>query len=495
MNFSVMLKTLGWVLTFEGAFLSLPCLVALIYGEREGFAYLIVMGVCLALGLLLTRKKANKAAFYAKEGFITVALSWILLSLFGALPFILSKDIPNFTDALFETISGFTTTGASILSDVEALSRCSLFWRSFTHWIGGMGVLVFILAVLPLAGGYNIHLMRAESPGPSVGKLVPKIRDTALLLYGIYFVMTIAEIIFLICGGMPVFDALTTSFGTAGTGGFGIKNTSMAEYSPYIQYVVTIFMILFGVNFNVYYLILIKKFRDAGNYEELKYYLLTIGAAILLITYNVRNLFPTLEEAFRHASFQVVSIITTTGFSTNDFNLWPHFSRAILVMLMFIGACAGSTGGGIKVSRIGLLLKTIKKELEFYCHPRSVRKIKWNGRTVEHEVLRSVNVFMVTYLVVFTASVLLISINNFDLTTNFTAVAATLNNIGPGLELVGPTANFGIFSAFSKYVLMFDMLAGRLELFPMLILFSPVTWKGTGLRQKFQMKKSLHTGG
>ncbi|MCI8497045.1 MAG: TrkH family potassium uptake protein [Clostridiales bacterium] len=495
MNFSVMIKTLGWVITFEGIFLFLPCLVALIYGESEGIAYLIVMGLCLLLGLILTRKKADKAAFYAKEGFITVALSWIVLSLFGALPFLLSRDIPDFTNALFETISGFTTTGASILPDVEGLSRCSMFWRSFTHWIGGMGVLVFILAILPLAGGYNIHLMRAESPGPSVGKLVPKIRDTALLLYAIYFVMTLVEVVFLLCGGMPLFDALTTSFGTAGTGGFGIKNSSLTDYSPYIQYVVTVFMILFGVNFNVYYLILIKRFKDAGNYEELRYYLLTIIAAIALITYNIRNLFPTLEEAFRHASFQVASIITTTGFSTSDFNLWPHFSKTILVVLMFVGACAGSTGGGIKVSRIGLLLKTIKKELVFYCHPKSIRKIIWNGRTVEHEVLRSVNVFMITYVVIFAVSTLLVSINNFDMTTNFTAVAATLNNIGPGLSQVGPTANFSIFSVFSKYVLMFDMLAGRLELFPMLILFSPVTWKGAGLRQKLQRRRSVRTGG
>jgi trk system potassium uptake protein TrkH len=416
--------------------------------------------------------------FYAKEGFVTVALSWIILSVMGALPFVINEEIPNFTDALFEIISGFTTTGASILSDVEALSHCSLIWRSFSHWIGGMGVLVFILAILPLAGGgHSMHLLRAESPGPSVGKLVPRLRSTAMILYGIYFFMTVIELIILLIAKMPLFDAICTAFGTAGTGGFGIKNDSMTSYSTLIQGIVTVFMILFGVNFNVYYLFLIKKPKEALKCEELRYYLGIIGFAILFITINIRGLFPSIFKAFHHAAFQVGSIITTTGFATEDFNIWPQASKTLLVIIMFIGACAGSTGGGIKVSRFALLLKTVGKELSHLIHPRSIKIIKFEGKKVEHDVIRSVNVFLITYVLIFAFSVLAICIDGLDLTTNFTAVAATLNNIGPGLELVGPTQNFSVFSSFSKYILMFDMLAGRLELFPMLILFTPATWK------------------
>ena len=416
--------------------------------------------------------------FYAKEGFVTVALSWIILSVMGALPFVINGEIPKFTDALFEIISGFTTTGASILSDVESLSHCSLIWRSFSHWIGGMGVLVFILAILPLAGGgHSMHLLRAESPGPSVGKLVPRLRSTAMILYGIYFFMTLVELIILLIAKMPLFDAICTSFGTAGTGGFGIKNDSIAGYSSTIQIIVTIFMILFGVNFNVYYLFLIKKPKEALKCEELRYYLGIIAFAALFITINIRGYFPSIFEAFRHASFQVGSIITTTGFATEDFNIWPQASKTILVILMFVGACAGSTGGGIKVSRFALLLKTVGKELSHLIHPRIIKIIKFEGKKVEHDVIRSVNVFLITYVMIFAFSVLFICVDGLDLTTNFTAVAATLNNIGPGLELVGPTQNFSLFSNFSKYILMFDMLAGRLELFPMLILFTPATWR------------------
>ena len=416
--------------------------------------------------------------FYAKEGFVTVALSWIILSVMGALPFVINEEIPNFTDALFEIISGFTTTGASILSDVEALSHCSLIWRSFSHWIGGMGVLVFILAILPLAGGgHSMHLLRAESPGPSVGKLVPRLRSTAMILYGIYFFMTVIELIILLIAKMPLFDAICTAFGTAGTGGFGIKNDSMTSYSTLIQGIGTVFLILFGVNFNVYYLFLIKKPKEALKCEELRYYLGIIGFAILFITINIRGLFPSIFKAFHHAAFQVGSIITTTGFATEDFNIWPQASKTLLVIIMFIGACAGSTGGGIKVSRFALLLKTVGKELSHLIHPRSIKIIKFEGKKVEHDVIRSVNVFLITYVLIFAFSVLAICIDGLDLTTNFTAVAATLNNIGPGLELVGPTQNFSVFSSFSKYILMFDMLAGRLELFPMLILFTPATWK------------------
>ena len=415
--------------------------------------------------------------FYLKEGCITTSLSWILLSFFGCLPFYLSKEIPSFTDALFETISGFTTTGASILNDVEALSHCALFWRSFTHWIGGMGVLVFLLAVIPLSGGSHINLMRAESPGPSVGKLVPKIRYTARILYVIYFAMTVLEVILLLFGGMPVFDALTTSFGTAGTGGFGIKNDSFMSYSPYLQWVVTIFMILFGINFNAYYLMLFGKLKKALCIEEVRAYLFIILAAIGIIFFNILHICNGIFDALTHAAFQVGSIITTTGFSSVDFNLWPKASQSILVLLMFIGACAGSTGGGIKVSRFIVLIKTIIKELNSYIHPKSIKKIKMDGKPVEHEVVRSTNVYFITFMIIFSASVFAVSFEGKDLVSNFTAVAATINNIGPGLQMVGPTQNFQHFSVFSKYVLMFDMLAGRLELFPLLILFHPGAWK------------------
>lgn len=484
MNFSMIRYTVGLVIIFEGIFLSLPGFVGLIYQEEQGKPFLVIMLLCFMIGFAAVRRKPEKTFFYAKEGFITVAASWIALSFFGALPFVLNGDIPFLPDALFETVSGFTTTGASILPDVEALAKCSLFWRSFTHWIGGMGVIVFILAILPLTGGQNLHLMRAESPGPSVGKLVPKLKKTSMILYGIYCFMTLVEVILLLIGGQSLFDSFLISFGTAGTGGFSFLNSGFAEYTPYIQYVVTIFMIMFGVNFNVYYFILIKKFKEAFFYEELRYYLLVITAAVAMITYNIRGLFPTIEGAFRHAFFQVGSIITTTGFASNDFNQWPEFSKTVLVLLMFIGACAGSTGGGIKISRIILMLKTVKKELLFYVHPRNIRKIKLNGRTVEHEVQRSVNVFFITYCVILITSTALIALDNYDFITNFTAVVATLNNIGPGLELVGPTGNFGMFSIFSKFILIFDMLAGRLELFPMLVLISPYTWKGLKLKRQ-----------
>jgi len=479
MNTSIVRYILGNVLKMEAALLLLPCLTAVVYLEKQGFSYLAVALLSLLTGMLMTRRKLKRNVFYLKEGCVATALSWILLSLFGCLPFVLTKEIPRFTDALFETISGFTTTGASILSDVEALSHCSLMWRSFTHWIGGMGVLVFLLAVVPLSGGSNINLMRAESPGPSVGKLVPKVRHTARLLYLIYLGLTIIEIVLLLFGKMPLFDSLTTAFGTAGTGGFGIKNDSMMSYSPYLQWVVTIFMILFGVNFNAYYLLLFKNFKQALGMEEVRYYLLIILAAIGTICWNTFSMFESFGETLRHASFQTASIITTTGFSTTDFDLWPETSRTILIILMFIGACAGSTGGGLKVSRLVVAVKTVTKEMNSYIHPRSIRKIKIEGKPVEHEVVRSINVFFITYLLIFFASLLIVSLEGKDFITNFTAVAATINNIGPGLALVGPTRNFGFFHPLSKYVLMFDMLAGRLELFPLLLLFHPALWRDT----------------
>ncbi|CDA86880.1 cation transporter [Clostridium sp. CAG:230] len=477
MNYSIISYILGWVLTIESIFMFIPCIVAAIYREKEGFAFLIVALLCLAIGLLRIRKKTKSQVFYAKEGFVTVALSWIIMSIFGALPFVINRDIPSFTDALFETISGFTTTGASILSDVEALSHCSLFWRSFTHWIGGMGVFVFLLAILPLTGGYNMHLMRAESPGPSVGKFVPKVRETAKILYAIYIVMTLVEIILLLSAGMPLFDSLTVSFGTAGTGGFGIKNTSIADYNMVIQAIISIFMILFGVNFGAYFLLLGNNKKDAFKLEEVHWYLTIIAGAVAIITINTKDMFHNLFTAFHHALFQVASVITTTGYSTTDFDLWPQLSRAVLVIVMFIGACAGSTGGGIKVSRIIILVKSVKQELGYFIHPRSVKVIKMDNKPLSANSIRGVNAFFVTYTLIFVASLLIITFDNFDLVTNFTAVTATLNNIGPGLKLVGPTGNFGIFSPVAKYILMFDMLAGRLELYPILLLFTPSVWK------------------
>ena len=487
MNSSIIRYILGSVLKIEGILMLLPFLVAVIYGETEGYYYLSVAILCVVMGSMMTYRKPQNQVFYLKEGCVATSLSWILMSLFGCLPFWLSGEIPSFTDALFETISGFTTTGASILSDVEALSHCAIFWRSFTHWIGGMGVLVFLLAIIPLSGGSNINLMRAESPGPSVGKLVPKVRYTARILYIIYFAMTLLEFIFLIAGKMPVFDAINTSFGTAGTGGFGIKNDSMASYSPYLQWVVTIFMILFGVNFNAYYLMLFKKFKKAFSMEEVRYYFIIIAVSIGIITCNIIDTSAGIFDALTKASFQVASIITSTGFSTVDFNLWSETCRTILVILMFIGACAGSTGGGIKVSRIVILIKTVNKELTSYIHPKSVKKIKFEGKPIEHEVVRAINVYFITFILIFAASVFALSFEGRDLITNFTAVIATLNNIGPGLELVGPSQNFGFFSHFSKYVLMFNMLAGRLELFPLLILFHPAIWKDL-----FTQKVRLH---
>ena len=477
MNFRIIAYIVGWVCNFQAMFMVLPCITALIYQEHEFFAFLISMIVCLIVGLPLTIRKPKNKVFYTKDGCVAVALSWFALCISGAVPFVLSGAIPHPIDAFFETVSGFTTTGSSILTDVEVLPHCILIWRSFTHWIGGMGVLVFLLAVLPLSGGSNINLMKAESPGPSVGKLVPKVRHTARILYIIYFGLTLLEFIILVMAKMPVFDAVNTSFATAGTGGFGIKNDSIGSYSVAIQWIVTIFMILFGVNFNAYYLLFFGSIKKALSMEEVRVYFGIILAAITAITINIYSMCSGVWDAITKSAFQVGSIITTTGFSTTDFNLWPQTSKTILVLLMFVGACAGSTGGGIKVSRFVILIKTIIKELNSYIHPRSVKKIKVEGKPVEHEVIRSVNVYMITFILTFVVSVFLVSLEGKDLTTNFTAVAATINNIGPGLELAGPTHNFGHFGILSKIVIVFDMLAGRLELFPMLLLFHPVVIK------------------
>lgn len=477
MNYRIITYIVGWVFNLQAIFMVLPILTAVIYGEKDIFAFFAAIIICLGIGLPLTRKKPSNKVFYIKDGCVAVALSWVVLSITGAIPFVLSGSIPHPIDAIFETVSGFTTTGASILAEVESLSKSTLFWRSFTHWIGGMGVLVFLLSLLPLAGGYHMNLMRAESPGPSVSKLVPKVQSTAKILYGIYLGMTVLQIIFLLLGGVPLFDTLCITFGSAGTGGFGIKNDSLGSYSTYCQVVTTIFIILFGVNFSAYYLILTKKFKAAFHIEEIRYYFGIILASIILIAINTRHMFSGFAQAFQQSAFQVGSIITTTGYSTTDFNQWPALSKTILVLLMFIGACAGSTGGGIKVSRIVLLLKAARKEFQLYLHPNAVKKIKMDQKTVPHETLRSTNIFLSVYLIVFCGSVLLISLDNFDLITNFTSVAATLNNIGPGLEIVGPMGNFSSFSYLSKSVLIFDMLAGRLEIFPLLLLFFKNTWK------------------
>lgn len=477
MNFRIIAYIVGWVCNFQAIFMVLPCITALVYQEHEFFAFLISMILCLIVGIPLTARKPKNKVFYTKDGCVAVALSWLALCIFGSVPFVLSGSIPHPIDAFFETVSGFTTTGSSILTDVEVLPHCILMWRSFTHWIGGMGVLVFLLSLLPLAGGYHMNLMKAESPGPSVSKLVPKVQQTAKILYSIYIGMTLLQIVLLLIGNIPLFDTLCIAFGTAGTGGFGIRNDSMGSYSTYCQIVTTIFMILFGVNFSAYYLILTKKIRQALKFEEVRYYFGIIAAAILVIGLNTMHLFQNLGVSIQQAAFQVGSIITTTGFSSADFNQWPALSKTILVLLMFVGACAGSTGGGIKVSRILILCKAARKEFQLYLHPNAVKKIKMDQKTITHDILRSTNIYLTLYLLIFAVSILLISLDNFDMTTNFTAVTATLNNIGPGLEIVGPMGNFSSFSYFSKCVLIFDMLAGRLEIFPLLLLFFKGTWK------------------
>lgn len=477
MNYSIIFYIMGWILNFEGIFMLLPLGTALIYGEGNGVYFFLCILLCGLMGFLLVRKKPGNMIFFAKEGFVMVALSWILLSLVGALPMWASGEIPAFTDALFETVSGFTTTGASIVPNVEVLSRCVNLWRCFTHWIGGMGVLVFILAILPLTGGQNIFLMKAESPGPSVGKLVPKLQKTAKYLYVLYFALTLMEMLLLLIAGMPFFDAICASFGTAGTGGFGIKADSIAGYSSLIQNIITVFMVLFGINFNFYFLLLIRRPKEAFRMEEVRLYLGIFVVSSVAVAINLYGSSVDILNNFKHASFQVASIMTTTGYATADFNLWPEFSRTLLVLLMFMGACAGSTGGGMKVSRIWFYLKSLKREMAQTIHPRAVKTLTMDGKVIPKDVLRTANMFLIAYMTLFVLSIIIISLDGFDLITNFTAVASAMNNIGPGLEMVGPTGNFAAFSPFSKCILMFDMLAGRLEMFPMLLLLMPGTWK------------------
>ena len=478
MNRRMVIYTIGQLIGVEAAVMMLPLCVSLIYGEGSWKAFLITIGIAIvlsALGLLLSRPKNH--VIYAKEGFATVALAWIIMSGIGALPFVISGEIPNYIDAFFETVSGFTTTGSSIVRDVEALSHGILFWRSFTHWLGGMGVLVFVMAILPSSSDRSIHLMRAEVPGPVVGKLVPKIKETAKILYLIYMVMTFIEVIFLLCGGMPLFDSLVHSFGTAGTGGFGIKADSIGGYSSYCQWVITIFMLLFGINFNLFYLCLIRRFKSVLKSEELWAYLGIVLAAATIITVNIMPIYNSLSQSIRLSVFQVASIITTTGYATADFNTWPVLSKGILLILMFFGACAGSTGGGFKISRVVLLLKAVKREFHRLIHPRSRTTIRFEGKNVDEGTISGVECYLALYVICFVSIFLILCFEkNFDIETNFSAAASCFNNIGPGLGSVGPVLNFADYSAVSKIVLSIAMLLGRLELFPLIITLAPSTW-------------------
>ena len=483
MNYKMMGRFIARIILIEMAFL-LPALVISLVGREQDavFGFLCSLGVMAVLcGVLFLICRKSGRLFGAREGLVCVGLSWITLSLLGCLPFFLSGRIPNFVDAFFETVSGFTTTGASVLSDVESLPKGLLYWRSFTHWVGGMGVLVFLLAISTggeQGKGFTMHLMRAESPGPDVGKLVPKMRQTATILYGIYVVLTILNMAFLLFGGMPLFDAVCTAFGTAGTGGFGIKNDSMASYSTYIQIVTAVFMFLFGVNFSCYYLLLLKQLRGVFKDEELRLYIGIALTAVILITLNIYKSYTHWGIALKDAAFQVSSIMTTTGFSTCDFDLWPSFSKAILLMLMVVGACAGSTGGGIKVARVLLIFKSLQRNIRKILNPRKVMVVRNNGRAVDEKVLDNTNAYLSAYVIILFLSVLLISVDGFSTGTNISAVLACFNNIGPGLEMVGPMSNFGGYSGFSKIILSIDMLAGRLEIFPILVLLSRSAWRG-----------------
>ena len=480
MNYKMMGRFISQILFVE-AFFMIPALgISLGYRESAGakaFAATIILIFLIALVLFRVCKGAP-SAFRAKEGLVCVGVSWIVLSLLGCLPFWISREIPKYVDALFEIVSGFTTTGASIVPAVEDLSHGILYWRSFSHWLGGMGVLVFLLAFTGQKGqGFTMHLLRAESPGPSVGKLVPKMRKTAGILYLLYIALTIINFLFLVIGDMPVFDAVCTALGTAGTGGFGIKNDSLASYSPYLQNVTTVFMILFGINFSCYYLLLLRQFRSVFQDEELRTYLGIILISILLISLNVRHLYPTLGETIRHAAFQVGSIITTTGFATTDYELWPAFSKTLILCLMISGACAGSTGGGIKVARLLLIFKSLGRNIRQVISPRKVELVRNNGSVVDDKTLDNTNAYLAAYIIIIFAVFLIISLDGFSIGTNLSAVLCTFNNIGPGFEAVGPTCNFSGFSDLSKLVLSWAMLAGRLEIFPILVLFSRNTWK------------------
>ena len=477
MNKKIVFKMIGRILQIEGILMLIPTAVGLIYGESSALWLIISAVISFLIGSVpaLLFRKCDKTVF-AREGFAIVALSWILMSVVGALPFFLSGEIPNYISAFFETVSGFTTTGASILTDITALSKCMLFWRSFTHWVGGMGVLVFIMAVFPSESGRNVHIMRAEMPGPIVGKIVPKVRDTAKYLYIIYLAISVLQVLLLWAGDMPLYDSLIHTFGTAGTGGFGIKPDSIANYSPYSQWVITVFMLLFGINFNLYFLIIIGRAKSAFKSGELWCYLGIVAASVVMVTINISSMYQSFAQTVRNAFFQVVSIITTTGFSTVDFNNWPEFSKMILITLMFIGGCAGSTAGGLKISRIILMFKTVKRDFRRLIHPRSVNTVRFEGKPIDNETVSSLGGYLIIYMILFFVILLFLSFEGLDFITNFTAMAACFNNVGPGLNLVGPLSNFACYSSASKVLLSIAMLLGRLEIFPLLLALSPSTW-------------------
>lgn len=477
MNYRMVFYNIGRILLVEAALLAFPAIVAIIYSEKTLISFALTIAALTVIGLPAVRKKPKKTAIYAKDGYVIVAMAWILMSLFGAMPFYFSGHIPSFIDSFFETVSGFTTTGSTILRSIENLPKSLLFWRSFTHWIGGMGILVFVIAIMPKTESSSMHVMRAEVPGPTVGKLVSKLRASARILYGIYCILTAVQFVLLIAGGMPVFDSMVTSFATAGTGGFAVLNNSIEGYnSVYAEMVIAVFMLIFGVNFNIYYMFLIKQGKHALKNEELRCYIGIVIGSVILIAICLANTKYSIGDSIRYALFQVASIITTTGFSTANFDTWPVFTKIILVFLMFIGACAGSTGGGIKVSRLMILVKSGLRDIKKAINPRSIETVKVDKHTVDEPVVKSVSVFFATYMIVTAFSTLIISIDGRDLVTTFTAVLSCMSNIGPGLGAVGPYGNFADFSAFSKLVLSFDMLAGRLELIPMLMLFSPYAW-------------------
>ena len=479
---------IGRILLTEAALLVLPAVTALAYGESLR-PFLLTALLLVAVGLVIGRKKPDRTALYARDGFAVVALAWLLMSGFGALPFVISGDIPFYVDAFFETVSGFTTTGASILTEIEPLHRGILFWRSFTHWVGGMGVLVFVMAILPMTDGHGMHLMRAEVPGPSVGKLVSRMSDTAKILYGIYLVLTVIEIILLMVGGMPLFDSCIHAFGSAGTGGFSNRNLSVVAYdNAYFDVVIGVFMLLFGVNFNLYYFLLIKRFKDVFHSEELRAYLGIVAAAVIAIAVDILHIYGSVGKSLCYAFFQVSSIITTTGFATADFNTWPTFSKGILMVLMFIGACAGSTGGGVKVDRVVILVKSSLADMRKMLHPNAIATVRFEGKPLTERSVRGVHVFISVYVLVFAVSFLLLTLEGFDLVTTFTALAACINNIGPGLEVVGPMGNYAQFSPWAKLLLSFNMLVGRLEIFPMLLLCAPSIWKRRIVRHTNPLK-------
>ena len=482
MNYKMMGKFIGRILMVEAVFMVPAMLISLWEKEFDAvWAFMWSLGIIMAVsGVLLFFCRGSKNRFYAKEGMACVGLSWFFMSLLGCLPFYISGVIPDFVDAFFEIVSGFTTTGASILPAVEGLPKGILYWRSFSHWLGGMGVLVFLLAISSMGGrenGFTMHLLRAESPGPNVGKLVPKMKKTARILYLLYILLTVLDVFFLMLGDMSLFEAVCTAFGTVGTGGFGIRNDSIASFSPYVQNVCTVFMILCGVNFSCFYLLLMKEFKNVFRDEELRLYLGLILGSVVLIVLNLGDFYSTLGETVRHAFFQVATIITTTGYATTDYELWPGLSKAILLCLMVVGASAGSTGGGFKCSRLLLVLKSLRRSVRKIVHPQKVQAVRMNGHPVDEKVIQNTNAYLAAYVTAVMASFLLISVDGFSITTNLSAVLACFNNIGPGFEMVGPTCNFAVYGTFSKLVLIMDMLAGRLEIFPILILFSRTTWR------------------